>query len=53
MQTIKNTAALFLILTGLMMPFLSLFLVSNMETGLAFMIASFFPVMLGLCFLEL
>ncbi len=53
MQTIKTNVAIFLILTGLMMPFLSLFLVADMEAGLAFMIASFFPVMLGLYFLEL
>lgn len=53
MQTIKTNAAIFLILTGLMMPVLSLFMVSDMATGMAFMMCGFFPVMLGLYFLDL
>ena len=51
MQTIKTSAALFLILTGLMMPVLSLIIISDMQIAQA--LGGFFPVMLGAYFLEL
>ena len=53
MQTIKTSAALFLILTGLMMPVLSLIIISDMQIAQALALCGFFPVMLGAYFLEL